>query len=148
MGDPLQGIDPLQVVTLLISFAIAFVTNVAGVWMMRYGFKLTKQQTDLLGLKPTIDEGLRLAQEAAVKASGSTQGTSSRIVGSASDSQEEQVTQPSPQAFGGPAEYVRGLAELAKSLGGLTPAVAAFVVSTILFFFSTSIVTALIVAVL
>ena len=138
---------PLQAFVLLISFSIAFATCVARVWMMRYGFKLTQQQTNLLGLKPTIDEGLRLAQEVAGNASGITQGTPSRVVGNALDSQEERVTQPSPQAFGGPAEYVRGLAELAKSLGGLTPAVAAFVVSTILFFFSTSIVTAAIVAV-
>jgi hypothetical protein len=83
-------LDPLQGIALTIIFFIAFVTCVSGIWMMRYGFKLTKQQTDLLGLKPTIDEGLRLAQEAAVKASGITQGTSSRVVGSASDSQEDE----------------------------------------------------------
>jgi hypothetical protein len=56
-------------------------------------------------------------------------------------SQEERVT------LTGVAEYVRGLTELAKSLGGLTPAVSAFVVSTIPFFFSTSNVTVAIIAV-
>jgi hypothetical protein len=48
---------PLEAFVLLISSSIAFVTCMAGVWMMRYGFKRTQQQTNLLGLKPTIDEG-------------------------------------------------------------------------------------------
>ena len=37
-------------------------------------------------------------------------------------------------------EYLKALSELAKSLAGLTPAVAAFVVSTILFFFAVALV--------
>jgi hypothetical protein len=38
-----------------------------------------------------------------------------------------------PRALGSASEYLKGLAELAKSLNGLTPAIAAFLIVTILF---------------
>jgi hypothetical protein len=37
-------------------------------------------------------------------------------------------------SVGGASEYDKGLAELAKNVGGLTPAVATFTITTILFF--------------
>jgi hypothetical protein len=41
-------------------------------------------------------------------------------------------------AFTGAAEYIKSLAELAKNLSGLTPAVASFIIATVLFFFAVS----------
>jgi hypothetical protein len=38
-------------------------------------------------------------------------------------------------------EYVGGLGELTKTLGGLTPAVAAFIMATVLIFFAATLVT-------
>jgi hypothetical protein len=51
---------------------------------------------------------------------------------------------PPPKAIAGgatpvnPSDYVKNLADLAKNLSGLTPAVSAFIISTILFFFAMS----------
>jgi hypothetical protein len=66
-------------------------------------------------------------------------------------SQEEQIqqhadeinsaTQAITASIGPTADYVRALAELTKNLSGLTPAVSAFVVSTILFIVAGTIVT-------
>lgn len=41
-----------------------------------------------------------------------------------------------PSDFAGAADYLRSLADLAAKLGGLTPPVAALLISTILFFFA------------
>jgi hypothetical protein len=165
----------LQFIALIIAFVISVVTCGAGIWMMRYGYKLTEQQTNLLGLKGTVQTSLTAVKDTVVEASNTIQEglptTDTPNVAPAPDpgpttnnptttptaaqtqaaTQQMQAatqqTQAATQTFSGTADYVRGLAELAKNLTDLTPAVSAFVVSTILFFFAGSIATAIIFAV-
>ena len=154
---------------------IALVTGVAGVWMMWYGFKLTEQQTNLLGLKGTVQTSLTAVKDTVVMASNTMQEglptttpppvatapnaspttnnpttTPTAAQTQAATQQTQAATQQmqaATQTFSGTADYVRGLAELAKNLTDLTPAVSAFVVSTILFFIAGGIETAIIFAV-
>jgi Tfp pilus assembly protein PilN len=154
---------------------IALVTGVAGVWMMRYGFKLTEQQTNLLGLKETVQTSLTAVKDTVVMASNTmqeglptttpppvatapnasptinnptTMPTAAQTQAATQQMQAAtQQVQAATQTFSGTADYVRGLAELAKNLTDLTPAVSAFVVSTILFFIAGGIETAIIFAV-
>ncbi len=138
----------LETFALSAAFIIALTNAIAGVWMMRYGYKLTEQQKDLLGLKETIDEGVEATKETIVQASSVVQeGLQDRadVLGADQYTQAVQVeqVQAANRAFGSAAEYVRGLAELAKNLSDLTPAVSAFIVSTILFFFAAGIATAI-----
>jgi hypothetical protein len=161
---------------------IALVTGVAGVWMMWYGFKLTEQQTNLLGLKGTVQTSLTAVKDTVVMASNTMQEglptttpppvatapnaspttnnptttpTAAQMQAATQQTQAAtqqmqaatQQVQAATQTFSGTADYVRGLAELAKNLTDLTPAVSAFVVSTILFFIAGGIETAIIFAV-
>ncbi len=158
----------LQFIALIIAFVISVVTCGAGIWMMRYGYKLTEQQTNLLGLKGTVQTSLTAVKDTVVEASNTIQEglpttdtpnvapapnpspTTNNPTTTPTAAQTQAATQQmqaATQTFSGTADYVRGLAELAKNLTDLTPAVSAFVVSTILFFFAGSIATAIIFAV-
>jgi hypothetical protein len=158
----------LQFIALIIAFVISVVTCGAGIWMMRYGYKLTEQQTNLLGLKGTVQTSLTAVKDTVVEASNTiqeglpttdtpnvapapnTSPTTNNPTTTPTAAQMQAATQQmqaATQTFSGTADYVRGLAELAKNLTDLTPAVSAFVVSTILFFFAGSIATAIIFAV-
>jgi hypothetical protein len=165
----------LQFIALIIAFVISVVTCGAGIWMMRYGYKLTEQQTNLLGLKGTVQTSLTAVKDTVVEASNTiqeglpttdtpnvapapnTSPTTNNPTTTPTAAQTQAATQQmqaatqqvqaATQTFSGTADYVRGLAELAKNLTDLTPAVSAFVVSTILFFFAGSIATAIIFAV-
>jgi hypothetical protein len=165
----------LQFIALIIAFVISVVTCGAGIWMMRYGYKLTEQQTNLLGLKGTVQTSLTAVKDTVVEASNTIQEglpttdtpnvapapntspttnnptttpTAAQMQAATQQTQAAtQQMQAATQTFSGTADYVRGLAELAKNLTDLTPAVSAFVVSTILFFFAGSIATAIIFAV-
>jgi hypothetical protein len=172
----------LQFIALIIAFVISVVTCGAGIWMMRYGYKLTEQQTNLLGLKGTVQTSLTAVKDTVVEASNTiqeglpttdtpnvapapdpgpttnnptttptaaqTQAATQQMQAATQQTQAAtQQMQAATQTFSGTADYVRGLAELAKNLTDLTPAVSAFVVSTILFFFAGSIATAIIFAV-
>jgi hypothetical protein len=131
----------LTELAILAAIVVALLTAGAGIWMMRYGYKLTEQQINLSGLRPIIHESVKAVNDTVVQA-GSVLPEDQDVVGQLHSEMHVQEVQATTQAFGSAAEYVKGLAELAKSLTSLTPAVSAFVVSTILFFFAGSIATA------
>ena len=108
---------------------IAFLCTVAGFVMMLLGYLLSRKQMDLqASLQSAIEQTnttVKLANKAVEQSAEPTPGVSSSL--------QMQAATP---ILSGSTEYVKGLAELAKNLGGLTPAVAAFVIATILFFFA------------
>ena len=63
----------LQFIALIIAFVISVVTCGAGIWMMGYGYKLTEQQTNLLGLKETVQTSLTAVKDTVVEASNTIQ---------------------------------------------------------------------------
>ena len=130
----------------LFTFLIALLTAVAGIWMLVLGYWLTVAQTRLEGLGNT-DSPAREAIRATVR---NANAITEQVVeaggnGAPPQPQEDEsksATETVALAIGPQADLVRALAELAKSLNGLTPAVSAFVVSTILFITAGTIVIA------
>ena len=112
--------------------------------MMLLGYSLSRKQMELqASLQSAIEQTnrtLKLANEAIDKSV-----ESSNTPGGVANSLQMQAATP---VLSGSTEYVKGLAELAKNLGGLTPAVAAFVIATILFFFAATLAAIDIIAVL
>jgi hypothetical protein len=151
----MRGGAAVEILAVIGAIVIALVTCGAGVWMMRYGYNLTEAQQNMLGFKDDMQTSVAAVKDTVVQARDTIQ------AGLPSPGPPDAVAQGSPiteattehvqaatNTFSGSADYVRGLAELAKNLGDLTPAVSAFVVSTILFFFAGGIVTALLIAAL
>ena len=149
-------VDWNTVVSQFFVFLIALVTAGAGVWMLWLGYKLTVAQTRLEGLgddKSPAREAIRetvhnanaitesasavTAQAATVAEAAGNQGSEATPDNDAQSQQPVDQVQSASQAattsIGPTADYVRALAELTKNLSSLTPAVSAFVVSTILF---------------
>jgi len=122
---------------------IASLCATAGFVMMLLGYLLSRKQMALqASLQSAIKQTnrtLELANEAVDKSA-----QSSTAPGVANSLQMQAAT----PVLSGSTEYVKGLAELAKNLGGLTPAVAAFVIATILFFFAATLAAIDIIAVL
>ena len=144
-------------------FAIALLTAVAGLLMLWLGYRITVAQTRFEGLgstnsefrtaiRETVKQGSAVAQQAsavAEHASSVAQVASEQAREAEGDpdqlqqkvGQVTEATQAVARSIGPTADYVRALAELTKNLGNVTPAVAAFVVSTILFITAGTIVT-------
>ncbi len=146
-------VDWNTVVPQIFAFVIALVTAGAGVVMLWLGYKLTVAQTRLEGLGQA-NSPARDAIRATVQNANAITQTASKVVEQAADVAGDEDEQPQQQAdrvssatqavtasIGPTADYVRALAELTKNLSGLTPAVSAFVVSTILFITAGTIVT-------
>jgi hypothetical protein len=149
-------VDWNTVVSQSFVFFIALVTAGAGVWMLWLGYKLTVAQTRLEGLgddnspardaiRKTVQNANAITESAsAVTAQAATVAEAAGNPGSeatpGNDAQSQQpvdqvqsASQAATASIGPTADYVRALAELTKNLSSLTPAVSAFVVSTILF---------------
>jgi hypothetical protein len=145
----------VEIVAVIGAIVIALVTCGAGVWMMRYGYMLTEEQQNMLGFKDDMQTSVAAVKDTVVQARDTIQAELPSPDAPATAATESPTTaattahvEAATNTFSGSADYVRGLAELAKNLGDLTPAVSAFVVSTILFFFAGGIVTALLIAAL
>jgi hypothetical protein len=101
-----------------------------GLLMIGYGFYLT-----------AIEKPVREKVSAAVDKGNETMAAAAETAASAASTSQSSVTpgvNPAPQAavLNSTSEYIKALAELAKNLSGLSKAIAAFVVATLLFFFA------------
>ena len=105
---------------------IALLCVGAGFLMTILGFILSWKE---LGLRTKIQTALEESSNTIKKIGDKASETAQEGIGHAAQQQA---------AFTGAAEYTKSLAELAKNLSGLTPAVASFIIATILFFFAAS----------
>lgn len=102
----------------------------AGGLMMWLGYRLTKGQEKLRNTLHTAIYDVHSAVYPSSRIQNPSQPRSSQENQDGPDDPQ----QPAIHNTGGAAEYVRALAELSANLSNLTPAIASFVVSTILFF--------------
>ena len=97
--------------------------------MMWLGYRLTERQSEF---RQTL-HGAIWDVHKAVFPNSVVQNPSQ--TGSSQENQEKpEPQQPATDDIGDAAQYVRALADLSANLSNLTPAIASFVVSTILFF--------------
>ena len=107
----------------------AILSAVAGFLMIVLGFFLSRKEWSF---RDTVRQAVGDSSETIKTVSAVMWGIAKGPGGLAAATQQQQA------AITGIADYLKGLAELAKNLGGLTPAVASFTIATILFFFAAS----------
>jgi len=114
---------------------VALLCTLAGFLMIVFGYLLSRQEK---ALKQEIENGISESNGVVSAANEHAQQTPGAQQGAGYNLQ----TQAASTVMQGAKEYVEALAELAKNLKGLTPAVASFITATILFFFAGTLVTA------